>query len=87
LTIPRSTIDLIVAVGYVAKVLAVTAVVIGVYDVKEVLFAMETTTTSSFVAGNFRCVPTVRDVVNDVPTPVTTVQAAVDVTLPSCTFA
>ena len=64
-----------------------TAVVIGVYDMKEVLFVTASTTTSSPVKGNFTCVPTVRDAVKVVPTPVTTVHAAVVVTLPSCTFA
>jgi hypothetical protein len=78
---------LIVAVGYVAKVLAVTAVVMGVYAMKDVLFVTATTTASSPVEGNFRCVPAVRDPVKFVPTPVTTSESAVVVTVPSCTFA
>jgi len=78
---------LIVAVGYVAKVLAVTAVVMGVYVMKEVLFVTASMTASSPVEGNLTCVPTVRDPVKVVPTPVTTALATVVVTVPSCAFA
>jgi hypothetical protein len=87
LTIPRSTIDLIVAVGNVSKVLAVTAVVMGVYVMKEVLFVTASTTASSPVEGNLTCVPTVRDPVKVVPTPVTMALSAVVVTVPCCAFA
>jgi hypothetical protein len=86
-TTPRSTIDLIVAVGNVSKVLAVTAVVMGVYVMKEVLFVTASTTASSPVEGNLTCVPTVRDPVKVVPTPVTTALATVVVTVPCCAFA